>query len=81
MAAGEERRGVRAKMNHNSENATVVCPYYSSHDKTIIKCQGIAGTARTGLIFYSSGQREKYMRNFCDGFSYGDCPLAWIHEE
>ena len=62
----------------NSENATAVCPFYSSHQSCSVKCEGIAGTARTGLFFYNNGQRAKYMRRYCNSDKYGDCPLAWI---
>lgn len=54
----------------------VICPYYLSHDRTTILCEGFEDGMRVRQVFDSFAKREEAMKKSCFCGSWRFCRIA-----
>jgi hypothetical protein len=59
----------------------VICPFYKSHDKLCLTCEGVGDGEELVRRFRTRAERIGYMRRRCDTFGYQNCPIFKIIEE
>lgn len=68
-------------MPNDSQAAKVICPYFVRYEGVLeIVCEGLAPGVQTAMRFPCQGKRSKWAEEHCNGFDYGSCPLAAIHD-
>lgn len=48
----------------------IICPFFRSQGKLVIKCEGVSDAKTTTLRFETSLEKTVYRRTHCESFDY-----------
>lgn len=65
---------------NDSKKREVKCPFYLKHGKFYIDCEGVEKSNRTSVGFTTYGEKESYMRQYCNRYP-NSCPIAKMLDE
>ena len=68
-------------MGNKHEDYLVQCPYYKTHTRQVIYCEGLEEGMAIHMAFATPAQLTNYKCRFCRRLEYKNCPLARILEE
>lgn len=65
-------------MPNTTESGAAKCPFYAQSGRLVICCEGLdlGETVRTVLAFVTAEARLDWQREYCNTFSYGQCPYC-----
>lgn len=55
------------KLSSTQGTRDIVCPFFSSHGRAEIRCEGIMDGTKTAIIFRSQRTKAFFERTYCEG--------------
>lgn len=67
-------------MPNTNEGANIVCPYYITHTKLSLTCEGVIEGTTMVSKFHNAELRDQHIKQYCECFGYPQCPEAKMIE-